>query len=964
MRQAFGGVRLAVAAIALVCLSSRAFAQGGGDSASIAGLVSDPSGAVLPGVTVEAASPVLIEQVRTVVTDGSGRYAIVNLRPGVYTVTFSLPGFMTSRREGIELQGSFAAQVNGALSVGSLEETVTVTGASPVVDVQNTRTQVVLNQNVLQALPVMRSIQEQANLVPGVVSRSTSAGQVLSDFYVNSMQARGATDQRIFVDGMRSDMLIGTGNQATAGGVNELGQAELVYDVGAQSAEFAVAGVRMDAVPKDGGNQIAGTYRLFGSNQHFQSNNLNDQLRAQGIQAVNRVDFNWDSNVAIGGPIKKNKIWYFSAFQLSQFNILVANVFFPNGQQADTGGHIKPNGTARITTQPTSKDKVTLAYNYSTSLTDRYDFSATTTPEAGLRVDSPINYNAILKWSRTATSRLLLEAGQNIAVSTYHWAYQPEVGIFEVPKRNTSTGITRNASSTAPVRSFNSGFNTVASASYVTGSHNVKTGVNITSGYARTTVEPHGDIVRLNFINNAAGVEQANSIEVRNSPVTAREELHPDIGVFLQDKWTVSRLTVTGGGRFDYLNAGIPATTARAGRFVPERSAPDIECLPCWSNFALRLGGSYDLFGTGHTAIKASVGKYMASQSLGLAQSVNPIRSASETRTWTDLDGNGTALDANGNAQYNEIGPKINQNFGLPAGATRLDPDTPRPTNWETTVSVTHELMPRVAVTGGYYNRQFQNISVTRNGSIQLSDYTQYSIAAPVDPRLPGGGGEQIAMNNLLPSRNGLIDQISTFSTENTRVYNGFEVSMNARFSNGGFLFGGITTERTATNNCDGPVTQSDINTFATNPDNLRFCDITPPFRTLYKASGGYTLPFNVQVSASVQAVPGPDVAARYTFNSAVAGVTLTGANNRVVNLVQPNTMFLDYQTQVDGRFSRTFRFGGKRLQGYVDFFNLLNASTVVSVNQAYTPGASNNWLRPLVVMQARRFQLGARFDF
>ncbi|MDR1990478.1 MAG: carboxypeptidase-like regulatory domain-containing protein, partial [Acidobacteriaceae bacterium] len=244
----------------MLFVATRASAQGG-DSASITGLATDSSGAVLPGVTVEASSPALIEKTRTVVSDSAGRYAIVDLRPGTYDVTFSLPGFKTFKREGVVLEGAFTAQINGALSVGTLEETVVVTGASPVVDVQNTRTQLVVNQDVLQALPVMRSIQDQANLVPGVVSQSTSAGQILSDFYINSVTARGATDQRISYDGMRNDMMLGTGGQAIAGGVNELGQAEMVYDIGGQSAEFATAGVRMDAIPKDGGNRLSGTYR-------------------------------------------------------------------------------------------------------------------------------------------------------------------------------------------------------------------------------------------------------------------------------------------------------------------------------------------------------------------------------------------------------------------------------------------------------------------------------------------------------------------------------------------------------------------------------------------------------------------------------------------------------------------------------------------------------------------------------
>ncbi len=968
MRRVLECAQAAAVCLLAVGLPGKAFAQG--DRASISGVVQDSSGAVLPGVTVEASSPVLIEQSRTVVSDGEGRYQIVDLRPGTYAVVFSLPGFRTFRREGIILEGAFNATVNGTLSVGALAETVTVSGSSPVVDISNTRTQLVVNQNILQALPVMRSIQDQANLVPGVVSRSTSAGQILSDFYINSMVARGATDQHIVYDGVRNDMLLGAGTQAIAGGVNELAQAEMVYDVSGQSAEFATAGVRMDAIPKDGGNRFNGTWRFFGSHNSLQSDNLTQELQDQGITAVNKLDFNWDNNVAVGGPIKENKLWFFTAFELSQFNILVANVYFADGRQADTGGHIKPNGSARLTWQASPKDKVSFTYYNSTSLTDRYDFAATTTPEAGLRVNSPLNFTGVLKWSRPATSRLLLEAGEGVSASTYHWEYQPEVDIFAVAHRSPA-GITSVASSIAPVENFNHSFNTVASASYVTGSHALKGGMTLTTGYSRTKVEPHGDIVLLNYITANSG-----TVTVKNSPVTSFENLNADLGLYLQDKWTINRLTMTFGGRIDYLNASTPDETAPAGRFVPARSASAIECVPCWTDWSVRFGGSYDLFGTGKTALKFSVGKYMVSQLLNVAQAINPIRAANDTRTWVDLDGNGSALDALGNAQYNEIGPSASTTFGTTGSSTRFDPNAARPTNWEENVSVVHELLPRVAVTAGYYHRNFQHIANTINASLTADGncpvvagtpaaqtvgpcYVPYTITGPSDPRLPNGGAEVMTRYNQV--RNiGLTDNVLTESSTNTRVYDGVEISVNARLPRQGFVFGGVTTERTNSVSCDGPSSGSQF----TNPDTLRFCDAPSPFRTLVKGSAGLTLPAQIQVSGSVQAVPGADIQANFTYNSAFAGVTLASANSRTVNLVQPNTMFLDYQTQVDGRVARSFRMGGtRRLQAYMDVFNILNASTVVSVNTTFAL-TNNQWLKPLVVMQGRRLQFGARFDF
>jgi hypothetical protein len=623
-------------------------------------------------------------------------------------------------------------------------------------------------------------------------------------------------------------------------------------------------------------------------------------------------------------------MWFFAAYELSQFNILVADVFFADGKQADTGGGVKPNGTGRITTQLTSKDRLALSYNNSRSFTQRYDFSSTTSPEAGLVVRSPINYVAVAKWTRTATSRLLVEVGQSVAASSYFWEYQPEVGPFDVANVNLSTGRITTASATAPVRNINHSYNTVGNVSYVTGSHALKAGVNFTSGRGSTEVKANGDMQRINFIN-VGGVTSANSVVVRNSPVLGREDLNAELGIYLQDKWSINRLTVTPGVRFDYLNASVPDQTAPAGRFVPAREADAISCLPCWSDWAIRLGAAYDLFGNGRTAIKASVGKYMASQTLGLAESVNPIRSRTETRTWTDLDGNGTPLDSAGNVQPGEVGPSPVGNFGVPAGATVLDEGTPRPTNWEETVSVVHEVRSGLAVTAGFYRRHFQNLSITRNLAVDpFEDYTPFTLNGPTDPDLPGGGGEQIVMYNLNRDKVGVpAENVSTFSDRNTRVYNGFEVSVNARLRSNGFVLGGITTERTATNNCD-----------VNNPN---------------------TVPWDIQLSGSVQAIPGGDISANYSFNSAVAGVTLNGVNNLSVNLVEPDTQFYDYQTQADVRLARSFRVGSnKRLQAYMDVFNILNASTVVSVNNTF----GQNWLRPLVVMQARRFQFGARLDF
>jgi hypothetical protein len=916
-----------------------------GDRASIVGVVQDASGAVLPGVTVEVSSPALIERVRTGVTDSSGRYAIVDLRPGTYSVTFSLTGFNTVRREGILLEGAFAAQVNGSLAVGSLEETITVTGASPVVDLQSTRNQFVANQAILEALPVSRTLNGGMSLVPGVNSYNnaagSSAGQIISDLYINTATVHGSTtsDQHTYVDGMNvAQMLLGAGGQIAANPPNDLGFAEVVYDVGAQSAETPNAGVRSDVIPKEGGNVFAGTYRAFGSNQSLQADNLTSELAAF-ITNPSRAKFNWESNVALGGPILQNKLWYFGAFKLTQAVILMTNQFYPDGRPVDNGGHVNPNMTLRLTYQMTPKTKLRLSGNNGTVITERWDVTGQTAPEAGLWLATPLNYSAIAKATSVRTNRLMVEVGQSLAATTYQYHYQPEVGPFDLSRREATTGRTWGAY-TSPTNYFDTIWHTTATVNYVTGTHALKVGSSVEHGWQKQDYYNNGDVQLLTFLSG-----NASSISVRNTPITKYEDVNAILGLYVQDRWTVNRLTLNGGLRFDYINASVPEQTNHAGNFVQARQSDPISCLPCWTDWSIRAGAAYDLFGTGKTALKASFGKFVASTSAGIASSTNPMAPQTDSRNWTDRDNNGSALDANGRVQYDEIGQSRNANFGVPRGSTKFDPNTPRPTNWEENVSLVQELWSGVSLTAAYYHRHFFDMQLTRNLAVDPDrDWTTYTIVSPLD-------GERITMYNLNPTKLGAVDSVSTFSTRNTREYHGFEVSMNARLPRGGFAFGSVTTDRLATNDCE--VENSD-------PNGLRFCERVPPFRGLYKASAGYPLPYDVQLSATFQLRPGNPISANYTFNSAIAGVALTGGGNRTVNLVDPTTLFYDYTTQLDIRAARTFRFGRRRLQAFVEVFNLPNVSTVLTVNTTY----GNQWRNPLLIEQPRRFQIGGQFDF
>src|ERR1051325_5808220 len=264
------------------------------------GTVKDTSGAVMPGVTVEAASPVLIEKVKSAITDENGQYRIVDLRPGTYTITFTLPGFNTQTREGVELQSNFVATIDVALSVGTLQESVTVSGASPVVDVQSNVKQQVLSREVLDAIPTAKTIQGLGQLVLGVTLNSPDVGgsRAMQQTYF-AIRGTGGAQSVVTVDGMMTNGLMGDG--AVQAYHNETMSQEMVYQTAGGSAETMTGGITMNLVPKDGGNQFRGGAKWAKSPESWQGNNLTDDLKAMGVTGVDRISHFEEFNIEEGG---------------------------------------------------------------------------------------------------------------------------------------------------------------------------------------------------------------------------------------------------------------------------------------------------------------------------------------------------------------------------------------------------------------------------------------------------------------------------------------------------------------------------------------------------------------------------------------------------------------------------------------------------------------------------------------
>lgn len=948
------------AVVTLLLFPLGARAQG-----SISGSVKDPSGAVLPGVTVEASSPALIEKTRSAVTSSSGQYRIVDLPPGTYSVSFTLTGFKKVQREGVVIQGTFAAPVSAEMQVGTLEETITVSG-TPTVDVSNNTAQFVVDRDILDQIPTpIRNTPSRALLLPGTTVTPFVLGQ-----YTMAVHGSNSSDTVIAIDGMRVNNLCGSG-QYSGFYMNDAAIEEVTFTTGAESAEMQSGGMRINSTPKDGGNTFSGTFFAYGAGGGMQADNRTAAMKS-GATAIPKpgIAYLYQINPSFGGPLKKDKLWFYFTYKYEDNKTYVPSSSFADGSRAFRQAQGNYSAVTRLTYQASSRDKIRFYLDRQFNGEDYNGFNTlpTTSPEASTDAFG-LGWVPQIKWTQTTTNKLLLEAGLSHYTQEYEQNCRPEVGPRDLPRLEQTTGRLTGAcgSTIPPYTSWTKSYSGSATANYVTGSHAMKAGVTTQWGTNSRTFSSNAQINTL--VTNAgllgAPASATNpvpctslpcplAVVVENTPATAQQKVKSDLGFFVQDTWTISKLTLNLGGRFDHFNAEVPAQSSPASTWIVARNFPAIPNVPNWNDWAVRLAGAYDVFGNGKTALKANASKYVAAAAAGYAANFNPMTycgsCAGSTRTWIDFDGNKSILDASGAVQFNEVIGGTS-NFG---GITNVvDPNLKRGYNWEYNVAVQHQLMQRVSVTGGFYRRNFYNLDVTDNANVAVTDWTTFGITTPTDPRLPLSG-TPITMYTLNANKVGVATaNLRTFSDINTSVYNGFELSANMR-RNKLLLFGGVTTDRRATTTCD----ERD------NPNTARFCDSTPPFRTTFKMSGAYQLPFDFQLSGSFLATPGPSINAIYSVTAAIAGRPIIGSTaggtSINVNLAEPNTIFLDYKKQLDLRLARNFRFGRTKLQGFADIFNVMNAGTVLRVNETY--GAA--WKTPLTIMDGRYVRFGMQMSF
>jgi hypothetical protein len=1003
-----------VVVVVFVVMFLPTLASAQAESGNIAGVVRDASGAVLPGVTVEAASPALIEKIRVVVSDAQGLYRIVDLRPGTYTVTFTLPGFNTFRREGIELTTTFTATVNADMTVGSVEETITVTGTAPVVDVQNVGQQTTLTRETLEAIPTSQRPSQLVSLILGATTDAANfhdVGGVGTDRGFFGVHGQRSDDMTFNFGGMDSRVFSGGGFQ-----YNSHTFQEVVVETAAGNAEATTGGVQINIIPRDGGNIFSGSMSTEFTGPKLTSDNVDDELRQRGLPSAPSVRKYYDVGGGIGGPIQRDKLWFFasarwedrSQYQVGNYyNKLQGTLFYePDLSRPAYDRTFSKDIGLRVTWQSAQRHKIAASMTIHPACQCTFAILEQVSPLFAPEATAEHHYNpqslGVLSYTYPASNRLLFEFDTSRSQYFRNQKRLPETGFDAISVTDQGLNLIYGSRRTGYQTLHDIRWHERAAMSYITGTHNFKVGIDLNQF---TQGRKQYDNA-LDYVNQAISYvfrdRVPNSVRIHTGPYGPYQEAYEN-AVYANDQWTMRRLTLNLGLRYSVYDATIPAMTLPAGPYVPVRELPEVKRSPHWANLSPRIGAAYDLFGTGRTALKVALGRYPA-RNTGVAIN-RPIDNMAQftDRSWNDANRNYVPdcnlLDPLANG---ECGVWSNRRFGLTnVTDTRFAEDAregfnQENYNWQGSVQVQHELRANLGVSVGYFRTWYGGFQVLDNELVTPADFDPYCITAPTDSRLPAGvSGQRFCdLYDVKPAKFGQVSNIRTQSThygDISEVFDGVDIGMTGRFGEGASLQGGVSIGRTVTDFCltvDSPgggvgapgtlmagTPAGAALALAAQDTRPGFCRVSRPLgsSTQVKLQAVYPLPWDFQMSAIYQNLPGFPIRSSYVATNAEVAASLgrnlsscpalTGACNQTVtiDLIPNNSVYGERIKQIDLRFSRFINLNASsRVQANFDIYNIFNENTVLNENTRY--GAT--WRNPIQIMGGRVMKIGAQLTF